>query len=75
MGDGGLRVSLYLRETKHARLSVWHGDEAEAAISLDPDEIGAGSAASSSPRRTQTGTASLVSPRALAPVAHYALRA
>ncbi len=38
MGDGGLRVSLYLGETQHARFSVWHGDEAEAAISLDPVE-------------------------------------
>jgi hypothetical protein len=38
IGDGDLRVSLYLGETQHARLSVWHGDEAEAAISLDPEE-------------------------------------
>ena len=38
VGDGGLRVSLYLGETQHARFSVWHGDEAEAAISLDPEE-------------------------------------
>ena len=38
VGDGGLRVSLYLGEPRHARLSVWHGDEAEAAISLDPEE-------------------------------------
>jgi hypothetical protein len=38
VGDGGLRVSLYLTEPQHARLSVWRGDEAEAAISLDPHE-------------------------------------
>src|ERR1700745_144449 len=38
VGDGGLRVSVYLTEPHHARLSVWHGEEAEAAISLDPDE-------------------------------------
>src|SRR5215468_1989320 len=38
VGDGGLRVSLYLGEPQHARLSVWHGDEAEAAISLEPEE-------------------------------------
>src|SRR5260221_10715568 len=38
VGDGALRVSLYLGEPQHARLSVWHGDEAEAAISLDPAE-------------------------------------
>jgi hypothetical protein len=38
MGDGGLRVSLYLGEKQHARFSVWHGDEAAAAISLDPVE-------------------------------------
>jgi hypothetical protein len=37
VGDGGLRVSVYLTEPKHARLSVWRGDEAQA-ISLDPDE-------------------------------------
>lgn len=38
VGDGGLRVSVYLGDPQHARLSVWHGDEAEAAISLDPEE-------------------------------------
>ena len=38
VGDGGLRVSVYLTEPQHARLSVWRGDEAQAAISLDPDE-------------------------------------
>jgi len=38
VGDGGLRVSVYLTEPQHARLSVWHGEEAEAAISLDPHE-------------------------------------
>jgi len=36
VGDGGLRVSLYLTEPQHARLSVWRGEAAEAAISLDP---------------------------------------
>jgi hypothetical protein len=40
VGDGGLRVSVYLTEPQHARLSVWHGDEAGAAISLDPPESG-----------------------------------
>ena len=40
VGDGGLRVSLYLTEPRHARLSVWRGDEAQAAISLDPEESG-----------------------------------
>jgi hypothetical protein len=40
VGDGGLRVSVYLGEPRHARLSVWRGDEAQAAISLDPDETG-----------------------------------
>ena len=38
VGDGGLRVSVYLSEPRHARLSVWRGDEAQAAISLDPEE-------------------------------------
>src|SRR5256885_3544618 len=40
VGDGGLRVSVYLTEPRHARLSVWRGDEAQAAISLDPRESG-----------------------------------
>jgi hypothetical protein len=40
VGDGGLRVSVYLTEPRHARLSVWHGEEAQAAISLDPGESG-----------------------------------
>ena len=40
VGDGGLRVSFYLTEPRHARLSVWRGEEAKAAISLDPDESG-----------------------------------
>ena len=40
VGDGGLRVSVYLTEPRHARLSVWRGDEAQAAISLDPEESG-----------------------------------
>jgi zinc-ribbon domain len=40
VGDGGLRVSVYLTEPQHARLSVWRGQEVEAAISLDPRESG-----------------------------------
>jgi zinc ribbon protein len=40
VGDGGLRVSVYLTEPRHARLSVWRGDEAQATISLDPHESG-----------------------------------
>lgn len=40
VGDGGLRVSLYLTEPRHARLSVWRGAEAQAVISLDPRESG-----------------------------------
>src|SRR5438094_10612990 len=38
VGDGGLRVSVYLTEPRHARLSVWRGEEAQAAISLEPKE-------------------------------------
>ena len=38
LGDGGLRVSLYLGEPRNTRISVWHGEAAEAAISLDPEE-------------------------------------
>jgi len=40
VGDGGLRVSVYLTKPQHARLSVWRGEEAQAAISLDPHEAG-----------------------------------
>ena len=40
VGDGGLRVSMYLTQPQHARLSIWRGEEAEAAISLDPEESG-----------------------------------
>jgi len=39
VGDGWLRVSHYLGEPQHTRISVWHGDAAEAAVSLDPDEM------------------------------------
>jgi hypothetical protein len=38
IGDGGLRASIYLTEPRHVRLSVWRGEEAQAAISLDPSE-------------------------------------
>ena len=38
VGDGFLRVSVYLGEKRHTRVSVWHGDAAEAAISLEPEE-------------------------------------
>lgn len=38
VGDGGLRASIYLTEPRHVRLSVWRGEEAQAAISLDPSE-------------------------------------
>jgi hypothetical protein len=38
IGDGGLRVSLYVTDPQHARFSVWRGEEAQAAISLDPGE-------------------------------------
>jgi hypothetical protein len=40
VGDGGLRVSVYLTEPRHVRLSVWRGDQAQAVISLDPAESG-----------------------------------
>src|SRR3954452_21183990 len=38
VGDGGFRVSVYLTEPQHARLSVRRGGAVEAAISLDPHE-------------------------------------
>lgn len=36
--DGWLRISAYLTAPRHLRLSVWRSEQAEAAISLDPDE-------------------------------------
>jgi hypothetical protein len=37
--DGGdLRVSVYLTDPQHVRLSVWRDERAEAAMSLAPDE-------------------------------------
>jgi hypothetical protein len=38
LGDGTLRVSLYLEPPQHVRLSIWKGEAAEAALSLDPWE-------------------------------------
>jgi hypothetical protein len=38
VGDGGLRVSVYLTEPRHSRLSFWRGEEAQAVISLEPRE-------------------------------------
>lgn len=40
LDDGDLRVSVYLAEPQHVRLSVWRDDVAEAALSLDPVEAG-----------------------------------
>jgi hypothetical protein len=40
IGDGGaLRVSVYLTEPQHVRLSVWKDDTAQCAVSLDPAEV------------------------------------
>ncbi|HWE82488.1 MAG TPA: hypothetical protein VG265_12635 [Gaiellaceae bacterium] len=38
LGDGALRVSVYFRVPQHVRLSIWRGDAAQAALSLDPPE-------------------------------------
>lgn len=38
LDDGDLRVSLYLSEPRHVRLSVWRDEVAESAMSLDPAE-------------------------------------
>ena len=38
VGDGGLRVSLYLTQPRHVRFSIWRSERAEAAMSLDPEE-------------------------------------
>lgn len=40
LGDGGLRVSLYLTRPQHVRFSIWKGDAAQAALSLSPPEAG-----------------------------------
>lgn len=38
VGDGGLRVSLYLTQPRHVRFSIWRSEHADAAISLAPHE-------------------------------------
>jgi hypothetical protein len=39
LGDGALRVSVYLEPPQHVRLSIWkEGPAAQAALSLDPWE-------------------------------------
>jgi hypothetical protein len=37
-GDGTLRVSVYLTDPQHVRLSIWKGESAQAALSLSPAE-------------------------------------
>lgn len=37
-GDGMLRVSVYLTRPQHVRLSIWKGEAAQAALSLNPAE-------------------------------------
>lgn len=36
--DGGLRISAYLTQPQHVRMSIWRDERAEAALSLDPAE-------------------------------------
>jgi len=36
--DGGLRISAYLTEPRHVRMSIWRDARAESALSLEPDE-------------------------------------
>ena len=38
IGEGALRVSVYLTEPQHVRVSVWHDGVAQAAVSLEPAE-------------------------------------
>lgn len=38
LGDGWLRVSVYLAHPQHVRFSFWRGDRVQAATSLDPEE-------------------------------------
>lgn len=36
--DGWLRVSAYLTSPRHLRMSIWRNDQAQAVVSLEPDE-------------------------------------
>jgi zinc-ribbon domain len=38
LGDGGLRVSVYLTQPQHVRMSIWKGDSAQGALSLGAPE-------------------------------------
>ena len=38
LGDGALRVSVYLNQPQHVRLSLGKGETAQAALSLSPVE-------------------------------------
>jgi hypothetical protein len=38
LGDGALRVSVYLSQPQHVRFSIWKGEGAQAALSLSPPE-------------------------------------
>lgn len=38
LDDGALRVSVYLTEPQHVRLSIWRDGVAESALSLEPAE-------------------------------------
>lgn len=38
IGDGALRVSVYLTEPQHVRFSIWKDGVAQSAVSLDPPE-------------------------------------
>lgn len=38
LGDGVLRVSVYLTQPQHVRLSIWKGETAQAVLSLSPQE-------------------------------------
>jgi hypothetical protein len=38
LADGDLRVSAYLTEPRHLRLSVWRRDRVDAVVALDPHE-------------------------------------
>jgi hypothetical protein len=38
LDDGWLRVSAYLTAPRHLRMSIWRDGEAQAVVSLEPDE-------------------------------------
>ena len=67
LGDGWLRVSVYLTKPQHVRFSVWRGDRVQAAMSLSPEEAQRLAAfLNGLARRTGTGAAARIRQSAVA---------